>query len=70
MKIRSVMPFPIGPYDLMPRETAMDLVGQTFPATNDKHETIGMSKIVDVDWRSGQEVYLTIEMEMPDGNLG
>lgn len=64
MKIQSVVPFPMGAYDIMSRDTAMKLIGQKFPATDENHNKIGNSKVIDVEWRGPNDILLTIEMEI------
>lgn len=64
MKIQSIVPFPLGPHDSVSYQEAMKMVGQKFPATDERHNKIGESEIIDVDWRGPNEVLLTIEMEI------
>lgn len=64
MKVRSVVPFPMSPHNIISRDTAMKMIGQKFPATDQSHNKIGESEIIDVDWRGENDILITIEMDV------
>lgn len=63
MKIRSRVPLPLGPHDVVTREVAQSMIGQQFPATIEGVK-VGNSVVIDVDWRDQNEVWLEIEMDV------
>lgn len=65
MKVRSGAPLPLGPDDVLSKEEAEKMVGQKTQTKFDGRD-IGVSTIVEVDWRGPNDVWITMENEIHD----